>query len=158
MSETWKKRFLTPEEVAKMESAFNEEFLSFLNRDENIYIEGYIDEEEVLYLNLTLKNREETYFYPFQTKILKKENSDLKEEDAMHVLLDFIASYFDDFFDSGRNTFIPIDWKKYDFKEKVLYAKGQVLNKKIEDLGDKFLLDNGFDCDGKEKNKKEEKK
>jgi hypothetical protein len=151
MSKNWEKRFFTPEEIAKMESAFNEEFLSFLNRDENIYIEGYIDEEKVMYLNLTLKNREETYFYPFQTKILESENSDLKEEDAMHLLLDFIASYFDDFFKSSRNTFVLIDWKKYEFKERVLYAKGQVLNKRAEDLADKFLLENGFNCDGKEK-------
>jgi hypothetical protein len=147
MSKNWEKRFLTPEEVAEMENVFNERFFSFIKRDENIFIEGGC-EEEVLYITLILKNTDESFYYPFETSISKNDNPNLNFEDAKSILLDFIGAYFEQYFSSDRDTFISIVWSEFNCEGIKFYARGQVVNKKAEDLADNFLKEKGYNDKG----------
>lgn len=147
MLNNWEKRFLTPEEIAEMEAVFNERFFSFIKRDENIFIEGGC-EEEILYITLILKNTDESFYYPFETSISKKDNPALSFEDAKNILLDFIGAYFEEYFSSDRGTFISIDWCEFNCEGVKFHARGQVINKKIEDLADSFLKEKGYNDKG----------
>ncbi len=135
---SWKDRFMSPEEIAQMEAVFNERFFEFLKKDENISIEGHIS-ENAMYITNILSNEEQTYYYPFETVISLKDNPDLEEEEAKLCLLDFIGEYFDEFFNDQRETFVPISWAPYSVKGKNLYAKAQVINKKLEKEADLIL-------------------
>ena len=139
----WRDRFLSPEEVAQKEAVFTERFISYFKSDENISIEGYFS-QETLYITLSLANWEQTYYYPVSTSISLKDNPGLTEEDARLCLLDFIGEYFDEFFNTERGSFLPIDWTPYSFDGKKMYAKGQIINKKLEKEADDILKSAGF--------------
>jgi len=142
----WKNRFMSPEEIAQMEAVFNERFFEFLKKDENISIEGHIS-EEAMYITNILSNEEQTYYYPFETVISLKDNPDTEEEEAKLCLLDFIGEYFDEFFNNQRETFVPISWAPYSVKGKNLYARAQIINKKLEKEADLILKSAGLDDD-----------
>jgi hypothetical protein len=140
--EKWPNRFMTPEEIAQMEAVFNEQFFDDLAKDENISFEGHY-EDGACYLTLTLKNEEETFYYPFETSISFNEHPYLSPEEARVALLDFIGSYFDDYFSSQRETLVTIDWTPYKLDDINIYARGQVLNKKLESMADDILISAG---------------
>ncbi|HOW17379.1 MAG TPA: hypothetical protein PK443_06650 [bacterium] len=152
----WKDRFFSPQEVAELESVFNERFLSNLNKDENISAEAYVS-KGALYITFILCNDEQTYYYPFDMVIEEKESKGLTEEEAKLVLLDFAGSYFEEFFKSGRELYMPIDWKEYSLNGLKFYAKAQVLNKKLEKEADRILKEAGFDFDMDDDTNEEEK-
>ena len=143
----WKDRFFTPDEIAQMEAIFNEHFFENLKKDENIFFEGYY-EDGVCYATLTLKNHDESFYYPVETSISLKENPELDEKMARAALLNFIGEYFEDYFEENRETYITIDWAPYKAEGLTIYARGQVLNKKLENMGDDILKSAGFAPDG----------
>ena len=138
----WKNRFFTPEEIAQMEAVFNERFFDNLKKDENVFFEGYY-EDGVCYITLTLKNHDESFYYPIETSMLLKENPELDAEGARIALLDFIGTYFEDYFEENREAYIPIDWAPYKIDGLTIYARGQVLNKKLENMADDILKSAG---------------
>lgn len=149
----WKDRFLKAEEIAAMEDVFREKYLTKFKDDEDILFEGYFS-ENTLFITAIFKNHEETFYYPFETSINSEDNPSLKDAEARLLLLDFIDEYFESFFKSERNTFIPIDWTSFKFKDNELYARGQIVNKKVEDETLEFLEKNGYDefCKNKKEN------
>lgn len=151
--EDWKKRFFTPEEIAQMEAIFNEYFFDKLKKDENIFFEGHY-EDEVCYVTLILKNSDESFYYPFETSLSLKDNSEVTAEDARLSLMDFIGSYFDYYFEQNRDAFVLIDWTSYKMDDLTIYARGQVFNKKLENMGDDILQSAGFTPEGEKVKKK----
>lgn len=140
----WKDRFLKVEEIALMEEVFREKFLSKFKDDEDIIFEGYFS-EGTLFITAIFKNHEETFYYPFETSINSEDNPNLKDAEARLVLLDFVDEYFDSYFKSDRNIFVPIDWAIFKFRDCDLYAKGQIINKKAEDEALAFFEKNACD-------------
>lgn len=139
----WSKRSLTPHELSEMESAFLKKFGYNLKQDEDVFFEGrYTDTE--LFLTAILRNNEETYYYPFEAVISVEDNENIEMEEAKMLLLDFIGSYFEDYFANDRDTYIPIDWTCFEMQENKLYARGQVINRKLEKMGDEILSAHGF--------------
>jgi len=134
----WKDRFFKPEEIAQMEAVFNEKFFSFLKKDENVFFEGYFS-EQTCYITVLLKNEDETYYYPFETAIPLNQNPGVTEDGAKKFLLDFIGEYFETFFADERETFVPVDWTLFEVEGANIYARGQVVNKKLEKMGDAIL-------------------
>lgn len=137
---TWKNKFLEPGVIADMEIVFREKFLPYFKNDEDIFFEGYFS-ENTLFITATLKNFEETFYYPFETSISLHDNPSLKEEEAKLILLDFIGEYFEEYFLSDRQIYIPIDWVAYEYSKNKVYAKAQIINKKLEELADNYLQD-----------------
>jgi len=149
----WKSRFFTPDEIAQMEAVFNERFFDDLKKDENIFFEGYY-EEGICYVTLILKNQDESFYYPVESSLSLKDNPELDEEGAKIALLDFIGGYFEDYFEENRETYITIDWAKHKVEDLTLYARGQVLNKKLENMADDILKSGGFAPEGDKVKKK----
>jgi len=154
----WKDRFFTPEEIAQMEAAFNEQFFAHLKKDENISFEGFFA-EGACHVICTLKNAEETFCYPFEAAISSKEHSDLTASDAKNLLLDFIGAYFEEYFADNRETYVPVEWATFRIEDINIHAHGQIMNKKLEKHAEDILKSAGFDENGvstKKRTKKEE--
>ena len=134
----WKNSFFEPIELEDIRLAFLEEFNEHIASTEDIEVEGEYKETEI-YISIILKNEDESFYYPVEAVIHRKENKELSEQKAKDILLDFIASYYFDYFSTDRDTYLPIDWAPYEFMGAKLYAKGQVINKKLEQEADKLL-------------------
>jgi len=154
----WKNRFFTPEEIAEMEAIFNEQFLSYLKKDENISFEGDFSEGKC-HVTCILKNHDETYCYPFEASISSTEHKSLAAVDAKSLLLDFISAYFEEFFAENREIYVPIEWTTFRIEDVNIHARGQIVNKKLEKGAEDILKSAGFDENGdpiKKGKKKEE--
>lgn len=134
----WKDRFFTPVEIGQMEAVFNENFFEKLNSDENIHVEGYYS-EGVCFSTFIIKNEDESFYYPVETKVLSSDNPDLSDNDARIALLDFSLEYFEEYFLNDRELYLTIDWSSFEIGEIKVYARAQVLNKKLEDMADEIL-------------------
>ena len=145
--QSWKDRFLSPQEIAQMEAVFNDKFFDELDKDENISFEGYFSDQS-LFITLILSNSDQTYYYPVETVLSIKDNFGIDADEARLILLDFIGSYFDEFFTSGRDTFLPIDWCEYKMDKTRFFVRGQVINKKLEDMAED-ILKGGRNSDGR---------
>ena len=144
IKDDWKDRFFTPEEIAQMEAVFNEQFYAHLKKDENISFEGYFS-EGACHITMTLKNEDESYYYPFEAAVSSKENSDLAAHDAKLLILDFIGAYFEEFFADNRQTFVPVEWATFRIEDVDIHARGQIINKKLEKEAADILKSAGFD-------------
>lgn len=147
VKQDWRARALTPEEIAEMEDAFRERFSSNILNEEEISFEGYYT-DVAFYLTLILKNFDESFYYPVETVVSIQDNKDLTSAQARLQLLDFIGSYFDEYFESNRETFLPIAWTAYTINEVKISAKGQVINRKLDKIADDLLRAAGYDSDG----------
>ncbi len=139
-----KDRFFSPQEIAEMEAVFNERFMDSMNRDENISFEGYVS-EDTLYITLNLFNEDHSFYYPVETAVSIKDNPKIEEDEAKLCLLDFIGTYFEAYFESKRVTLMPIDWTSYSMNGRKIYAKAQIVNKKLEKQADDILKSAGFE-------------
>jgi len=143
----WQDAFLKVDEIAVMEEAFKNRFRDYIEKDEDIEFEGFFTNNS-LYLTCILRNLENTFYYPFETSLNKTENLDIEVQDAKNILLDFIEEYFEEYFTSQRSVYVHIDWLAYKFKDIKIYARAQVLNKELEELGNKILKDSGYKEEG----------
>jgi len=140
----WQDTFLKVDEIAVMEEAFKNRFSNYIRKDEDLEFEGFFTNNS-LYLTCILRNIENTFYYPFETSINKTDNPEISEQEAKNILLDFIEEYFEEYFTSERSVYIQIDWLAYKFKDIKVYARAQVLNKQLEELGDNILKDAGYE-------------
>ncbi len=136
----WKDKFLEVQVIADMENIFRKNFLSYFKDDEDVVFEGYYS-ENTLFITATLKNLDESFLYPFEAKISFADNPNLKTDEARLLLLNFIGQYFEEYFINDRNIYIPIDWLAYVYEENKIYAKAQILNKKLENLANELLAE-----------------
>jgi hypothetical protein len=134
----WKDRFFTAEEIGEMEPVFNENFFEKLKTDENIYGEGYYS-ENTCFAAFIIKNEDESFYYPVETKVLVSDNPSLEENDARIALLDFSLEYFEKYFMNDRELYLRIDWSPFKIGDIKIFAKAQVFNKKLEKMADDLL-------------------
>jgi hypothetical protein len=147
MKEKWKAGTLSVDEISVMEELFVKRFKDGIKSGETIQYSGYYT-DKVLYMNVLLKNADDSYFYPIETYISVDDNPDIGIAEAKLVLLDFIDSYFEDYLGNNRDTLIPIDWAAFTVKGRKVFARGQVLNKKLEREADLLLESAGYDSNG----------
>ena len=93
-------------------------------------------------VTVTALNPENTFVYPIEARIDLTKCS-LNAKDACLLMLDYIDSYFEEFFREEENVFVPIDWTSYSFEGSSFELKGQIRNVKVEELADKLLSDAG---------------
>ncbi len=137
-NKNWKDRFFTPEEIGQMEAVFNENFFGKVKKDENVYIEGYYNDNSC-FATFTIKNEDESFYYPVETVVSVIDNSGLSDKDARIALLDFALEYFEEYFLNDGELLLTIDWSPFNIGEIKMYAKGHVLNKKLEKMADEIL-------------------
>ncbi|MEI8025742.1 MAG: hypothetical protein WCI18_05260 [Pseudomonadota bacterium] len=95
-------------------------------------------DESKAFVTVTLRNAGESFYYPVEGRIACK-SQELSPKDGAMLLLDFIDVYFEEFFHDRQDTWLPIDWAGFNFEGFEFELKGQVLNKRTEELADLFL-------------------
>jgi len=97
--------------------------------------------DKAVYTTATLRNKDGSFFYPVDTRIvLDQQNLDKRE--ASLCLFNFIDTYFQEFFREEESVYLPIDWTDFTIDRLALQAKGQILNLVLEKMADHWLLKN----------------
>lgn len=100
-------------------------------------------------ITITLATFDKEFYYPIDGYIdIKKHN--LSGEEALILLSDYIDSYLENYFQSEGDVLLPIDWAEFKHQDFTLYLRGQILNKKLENLADQILAQ--ADCQDISKN------
>jgi hypothetical protein len=127
---------LTLEEVSKIEKSMNTKFAGWL-KDRNFQVSTSSDDDTAC-VTVTLKNNNETFSYPVESRIHHK-NQNVTGKEAALFLLDYIDAYFDEYFREDESIYLPIDWSNNTYEGVEFQIKGQVLNQYIENLADQLL-------------------
>lgn len=94
--------------------------------------------DNMLQLTLTLKNQDESFFYPVTAR-MNVSGQEIDVKNARQLLIEFIDAYFEEFFREGEQVYLPIEWGSFELNGYSLQAKGQILNNKLERLADEWL-------------------
>lgn len=89
-------------------------------------------------VTMTLASPDLSFYYPIES-YLDYENEKLDKKEAMKFLIDYIDLYLEEYFDEEEDLFLPLDWSKFSYEDKVFYMKGQKRNLKLEQEADKLL-------------------
>jgi hypothetical protein len=100
-------------------------------------VESHVD-GPVLASKIIIRNADKSFFYPIEGRMMFAEQN-LKVDDAREFLLDFMDAYVKEYLSGGEETYLAIDWSTYTCDGVELQLRGQVLNYKIEELGDQLL-------------------
>jgi hypothetical protein len=126
-----------PEDLLKLvKDTFTETYKTSIEPNENFYVEGAIYPHELI-IRITLMGDIKTIScsasMPVQTK---KYNL----SDHVHVMIDTMGSFFDEYFKESRQLLIEEGWKKYSLDENtVIYLNLSTKNEYLEDQANKLL-------------------
>lgn len=131
---------LTVDECVALAATMNRKYSSFLKgRHFEISVRS---DRQGIYATVTLLNESKSFYYPVDGRIADLDHN-MNERDASMFLLDYIDSYFEEYFREGGEVYLPIDWANFDWEGIPLQVKGQVLNLEIEALADRWLESGG---------------
>ena len=125
-----------PEEGDLLAEAMNGKYAAFLAGRCFAITAEEID--GALHVTTLLRNSDESFYYPVATRIDYKAE-ELSLHQAFMFLVDYIDSYFEEYLTEDDDLFLPIDWTHHQYEATDFQIKGQILNKKAEDLADKLL-------------------
>jgi len=89
-------------------------------------------------LVLTLANRQQTFRYRMEFRAALAENR-VSPAEARDLLLDFAGYYLDQYFESGRDLLLPLDFQPYEMATHVVYARGDLTNPSLDRMADEIL-------------------
>ncbi len=90
-----------------------------------------------VYAKITLQNQDQSFYYPVESRLADIDH-DLSAKDAVFFLFDYIDAYWDEYF-QNPDVFLPIDWTEYEYDGIPFQLKGQILNLRLERLGDRLI-------------------
>lgn len=127
---------ITEQELGDLQKIMILKYGAYL-KDRSFTISHTNDKQDI-HCSITLENPQGTFVYKVEAAVSKK-NLALKDKEALLVMLDYIDIYFDEYLKGEENVYIPIDWTDYTFENLTFKMRGQVRNRKAEDLADELL-------------------
>ena len=94
--------------------------------------------DEGVYVEVTLAHKDRSFVYPVSGRI-KHKQEEMSEREAALFLIDYIDSYFEEFWQEDEDLFIPIDWTNFDYEAVDFQLRGQIFNEKVESMADELL-------------------
>ena len=130
-------KLITAEECSALADTMNSKYrIAMKGRTFQIKVEQ-VDSD--LNVCVTLKNEDESFYYPVEARI-KFEAEEMTANEAALFLLDYIDVYFEEFLlEEEEQLYLPIDWKDFEYEAVSFQMKGQILNKSLENLADEWL-------------------
>jgi len=125
-------------EIGMILDALQERHGLLLEEDERFELSGYRSKAEV-YAKMILRNEDESFHYPVECRIDIEENELPDVQTAQDLVLDFLDYYFGRYLKEDRELYLTIDWSTVEFDNYKLWAKGQILNLKMERMAEKWL-------------------
>lgn len=105
-------------------------FRSIGDRKISISVHATESETEVIVL---VASPDESFYYPIESRIKHCEQEQSVRE-AQLFLLDYIDQYLEEYLLEDDQLFIPIDWTDYSHDAVDFQMKGQIFNRKLENL------------------------
>lgn len=139
---TAEEKLLSKPEIDELASLMNKKYASFI--DDRKFEIAVSEEGPGVKAKVVLKNEDNSFYYPIEARILHKEE-ELSASEALLFLIDYIDLYFEEYLTEDEDLFIPIDWAKYQYEAVDFELKGQLLNLKLESMGDELLQNSGTD-------------
>jgi hypothetical protein len=127
---------LNSAEVKSIENMIDTRFARW--RNGRVFHLTLAGDAEVLDVTLTLSNDAQTFFYPVQTRILHRIQN-VSQKDCLTFLLEYLESYFEDFFLNDEGVYLPIDWTDSEFDGIDFQIRGQIQNLLMESLADRLI-------------------
>ena len=128
--------FVTEEELKELAEQMSKKNQAFL-QDRQFYIHAEKTDNSV-FVTVTLKNKDESYFYPVELRMNFEQEELIARKGALH-LVDYADLYFEDFLTEGESLYLQIDWAKHEYDTVEFEMRGQVRNKKLESMADEIL-------------------
>ncbi len=125
----------------KLSKLTQKRFIAYLKSDETITFSGSFD-QLALKIDLSLSNKDRSFYYEINAAMDLVSNPPITPSDARDKVIDLIDQYLIEYFESGREVFLFIDWKTYTIDQYTIHMKGQILNKLAEDMADQLLQGN----------------
>jgi hypothetical protein len=139
-SEQTSEKKLTAEECVALADTMRRKYSSFLK---DRYFELSVrSDRQGTYATVLLRNERGSFYYPVEGRIADIDHH-MSERDAGLFLIDYIDSYFEEFFRENGEVYLPIDWASFDWEGVPLQLKGQILNLEAEQLADRWLESGG---------------
>jgi hypothetical protein len=93
---------------------------------------------DAVYATVVLKNPTSSFHYPVDARMMTRSQG-ISAREAGDILMDFIGSYFEEYFQSDGEVLLPIDWADYQVESLNLQVKGQIHDLVLEQLANDFL-------------------
>ena len=135
-----KKEILTEEECVALAETMGRKYTSFLNER---YFEISVRHDHLgLYATILLRNESGSFYYPVEGRLADIDHQ-LNRHDGALFLIDYIDSYYEEFFRENGEVYLPIDWATFDWEGIQIQVRGQILNLELEKMADKWLESGG---------------
>ena len=114
---------------------FQENYKKYLEPKEQVIVEGAVYPREML-IRLTLMSSIKTLNCTASMDLNTKKNT---LDNHVHVLIDSLGSFFDEYFLEDRDVTIGEEWKSYDLSIETVYMKTSTANEALEEETNKLL-------------------
>ena len=133
------------ENCGRISNYLQKRFASFLDKESFSVVAGYKNDQ--IQLTLTLRNKDDSFFYPVEAVFVYDEGVEEKErpphEDIALIMLDYLTMYFEEFLADGRNVFLPLNWSVHQSEDLTFFLRGFTRNLKLEQDADALLAKHG---------------
>ncbi|MBI3019593.1 MAG: hypothetical protein HYY61_06875 [Deltaproteobacteria bacterium] len=125
-----------PQDYIKLiDETFEENYKKYLEPDEQIIAEGAVYPQEML-IRLTLIRSAKTISCTASIDLNTKKNT---LDNHVHILIDSLGAFFDEYFFENRDVIIGEEWKPYDLSTETVYMKTSTANEALEEKTNKLL-------------------
>lgn len=134
--------FISKDDCHELAAAMNTKYR--LARGEREFaIKARLD-GEVSQVEVCLKHPDKSFVYPVEARV-RWENEELTPYESATFLIDYIDNYFEEFLlEEDERLYLPIQWADHDYEAVKFEIRGQILNKKVENMADEFLREHGY--------------
>lgn len=129
------KKPLLDDELKELSHAMDTKYKSAL--DGRSFSMETEQKDDGVYVKVLLKNQDSSFYYPVEARV-KYKHEELGISEAALFLIDYIDTYFEEFLVS-QEIYLPIDWADYEYEAINFQVKGQIFNKKLDQMADELL-------------------
>ena len=91
------------------------------------------------YVTVLLANADESYYYPVEGRLMHVAE-EMEPTEAALFLIDYIDNYFEEYlYEEDEQIYLPIDWTDHEYEATNFQIRGQIVNKKLENMADEWL-------------------
>jgi hypothetical protein len=137
MTERSNEPFLTQEDCDELAEQMSTKYRIAL-QDRRFQIQASIKGRGV-FVTVLFSNADQSYYYPVEARILYGKE-EMKAREAALFLIDYIDTYFEEYLlEEDEQLYLPIDWSDHQYEAVEFQVRGQILNRKLEQLADEWL-------------------
>lgn len=129
--------FIAKSECSALAEVMNRKYGAFLRDGYSFSLSTRL-EDNIVHVKVLLVNGDCSFYYPVEARIDCVEN-ELESRKAALFLMDYIDVYFEEYLTESDNILLPIDWTDHEYEANYFQIKGQIFNKKVDQMADELL-------------------